>query len=201
MWESKIRHRWTHLQSRNRNRLTDTLTQTWHKPGWRQFIAKKSIWFWLGMGLPNFCKPCTNFWLPRWLRGKESACQCRRHRFDPWVGKIHWKRKWQPTPVFLPGKVHGQRSLAGCSPRDCKESGLTEQLSTNPVLPSLTSSWEFCRILKIHLNSTNNNRFLIVQRSRGSVKEYRLWYQTNLTLTGRLHWLCHLWHITWFFEV
>ena len=36
-----------------------------------------------------------------------------RHGFDPWVGKIRWSRKWQPTPVFLPGKAHEQRSLAG----------------------------------------------------------------------------------------
>ena len=45
--------------------------------------------------------------LPRWLSGKESACQCRRrkrHWFDPWFGKIPWSRKWQPAPVFLPGK-------------------------------------------------------------------------------------------------
>ena len=51
-----------------------------------------------------------------WLIGKESACQCKISRFDPWVGKISWRRKWQPTPVFLPGKSHGQRSLAGYSP-------------------------------------------------------------------------------------
>ena len=38
-----------------------------------------------------------------------------RHRFHPWVGKIPWRRKWQPTPVFLPGKSHGQRSLVGLS--------------------------------------------------------------------------------------
>ena len=48
--------------------------------------------------------------------GKESACQCRRHWFDPWVMKIPWKRKWQPTPVFLPGKSYGQKSLVGYSP-------------------------------------------------------------------------------------
>ena len=54
--------------------------------------------------------------LPRWCSGKESACPCRRHRFDPWVEKIPWRRKQQPTPVFLPGKSHGQRSLAGYSP-------------------------------------------------------------------------------------
>ena len=55
--------------------------------------------------------------LPWWLRDKESACQCRRCRFDLWVGKIPWRRKWQPTPVSLPGTCHGQRCLAGYSPR------------------------------------------------------------------------------------
>ena len=47
---------------------------------------------------------------------KESACQCRRYGFSPWVGKIPWRSKWQPTPVFLPGKSYGQRSLEGYSP-------------------------------------------------------------------------------------
>ena len=61
--------------------------------------------------------------LPCSSKGKESACmQRRRPRFDPWVGKILWRREWQPTPVFLPGESHGQRSLAGYSPWDCKES-------------------------------------------------------------------------------
>ena len=50
--------------------------------------------------------------LPRWHSSKESSCQCKRHRFDPWVGKIPWSRKWQPTAVFLPGKFHGQKNLA-----------------------------------------------------------------------------------------
>ena len=54
--------------------------------------------------------------IPRWYRGKESACQCWGHRFDLWVGKIPWSRKWQPTLEFLPGKSHRQRSLAGYSP-------------------------------------------------------------------------------------
>ena len=81
------------------------------------------------------CKPChserpasvllavtyCNMWLPRWRSGKESACQCRRCkrlRFSPWVGKIPWRKKWQPTPAFLPGKCHGQRSLVGYGPQD-----------------------------------------------------------------------------------
>ena len=45
--------------------------------------------------------------------------------FDPWVGMIHWRRKWQPTPVFLPRKSHGQRR-AGYIPWDHKDSGTTE---------------------------------------------------------------------------
>ena len=47
---------------------------------------------------------------------------------DPWVGKISWRRKWQPTPVLLPGKSHGWRSLVGYSPWGCKESDTTERL-------------------------------------------------------------------------
>ena len=69
-------------------------------------------------------------WLgaPRWLSGKEPACQCRRHRrlgFNPWVGKISWRREWQPTAVVLPGKSHGQRNLVGYSPWGSQESDMT----------------------------------------------------------------------------
>ena len=67
--------------------------------------------------------------LPRWWRGKEFACQCRRCGFHPWVGKIPWSRKWPPAPVFLPGKFHGLRSLAGYNSWVCKELGVTEWLS------------------------------------------------------------------------
>ena len=49
--------------------------------------------------------------------------------FDPWVGKIPWRRAWQPTPVFLPGETHGQRSLVGYSPWGHKELEMAEQLS------------------------------------------------------------------------
>ena len=66
---------------------------------------------------------------PGGASGKEPACQCRRHkrlRFDPWVRKIPWKRAWQPTPEFLPGKSHEQRSLVGYSPWGHRELDLTE---------------------------------------------------------------------------
>ena len=57
--------------------------------------------------------------------GKVLICQCRRlkrHGFDLWVGKIPWRRKWQLTSVFLPGKFHGHRSLVGYRPWGLKES-------------------------------------------------------------------------------
>ena len=60
---------------------------------------------------------------------KRMPCQCRRCKkcgFDPWVRKAPWSRKWQPTPVFLPGKFHGQRSLAGYNPWCHKESDTTK---------------------------------------------------------------------------
>ena len=64
--------------------------------------------------------------LPWWLHGKESTCQCRRCRFDPRVRKIPWRRKRQPTLVFLSGKFHGQRSPVGYSPQGHTESDTTE---------------------------------------------------------------------------
>ena len=64
--------------------------------------------------------------LPWWLSGKESTCQCRRCAFDPWDGKIPWRRKWQPTPVVLPGESHGQRSLVSYSPWGGKDSDRAE---------------------------------------------------------------------------
>ena len=71
--------------------------------------------------------------LHRWRGGKESASQSRRHkrcRFDPCVRKIPWSGKIQPTPVFLPGKFHGQRNLVGCSPWDHKKSDTAEHTCT-----------------------------------------------------------------------
>ena len=77
--------------------------------------------------------------LPRWHSGKESTCQCRRHRrygFDQWVGEIPWKKKQQLTPVFLPEKSHGQRSLAGYSPQGCKGVGHNLATKQNKAIES-----------------------------------------------------------------
>ena len=80
----------------------------------------------------KFCHLQLHRWtgrVPGWCSGKESTHQCRRSRrcrFKPQVGKIPQQRKWQLTPVFLPGKFHGQRSLVGYSPWGCKESDMTK---------------------------------------------------------------------------
>ena len=73
------------------------------------------------------CMSCLGF--PGGTSGKEPTCQCRRpkrHRFDPWVGKIPWRGAWQSTPLFLPRESHGQRSLAGYSPWGHKVLNTTE---------------------------------------------------------------------------
>ena len=86
--------------------------------------------------------------------GKEFACQCRKckkHRFNPWVGKIPWRRAWQPTSVFLPGEFHGERSLAGDSPWGCKESDTTEKLSVFFKKRNIYSFWCILVYLLVYL--------------------------------------------------
>ena len=93
--------------------------------------------------------------LPWWLRQLRILLPCRSPEFDLWIGKIPWRRKWRPLPVFLPGKFHGQRRLAGYTSWGRKESDMTEQLSTHPGIIStafiyLFIYWPFqaaCRIL------------------------------------------------------
>ena len=69
-----------------------------------------------------------------WLSGKEPSCQCRRHRrckFNPWVGKIPCSKKWQPTPVFLPGESYAHRNLADYSPYGGKVFNIIEHAHTH----------------------------------------------------------------------
>jgi len=90
--------------------------------------------YWSGVPLPSLVCVYICLYIPRWCHGKESTCQCRRHGsrgFDPWAGQIPRSKEWQPTPVFLPEKFHGQRSLAGYSPWSHRVSDTTERLSTH----------------------------------------------------------------------
>ena len=103
---------------------------------YKSLYFQPSVWYFTSRrhltSLVETVNSSLNYWKPeifRWLSGKESACQCRRHRrhgFDPWVRKISWRRKWQSTLVFLLGKFHGQRSLVDYSPWDHKECPLSE---------------------------------------------------------------------------
>ena len=84
---------------------------------------------------------------PGGASGKEPTCQCRRcrrHGFNIWVGKIPWKRKWQPTLVFLPGESHGQRTLAGYSPWGHKESDVTDHSTAHKNLNPRSSNLSTC---------------------------------------------------------
>ena len=81
--------------------------------------------------------------LPGSSDGKRICLQCGRPRFDPWVMKIPCRRKWQPTPVFLPGKFHGWRNLLGYSPWGCKESDKWLTAIVHGVAKSQTSDLLF----------------------------------------------------------
>ena len=94
------------------------------------------------------------YMLPRWLNGKESSCQCSRHRFNPWVRKIPWRRKWQPTSVFLPEKFHEQWSLEGYSSWGCKVSDIIEHLNNNYMLGTWNTAVSKIGTLHVLLKST-----------------------------------------------
>ena len=68
--------------------------------------------------------------MAQWVKNPPAMQETQDVGFDPWVRKMPWRRKWQPTPAFLPGKSQEQKSLVGYSPWDCKESYMTERLST-----------------------------------------------------------------------
>ena len=81
--------------------------------------------------------------MAQWLRIRLQCRSLRRHRFNPWVGKMPWRRRWQPSPAFLPGESHGQRSLAGYSLWVRKELDVTERLSTQAGSLRLNSTVRF----------------------------------------------------------
>ena len=67
-----------------------------------------------------------------WLRQERIRLQCGRPGFDPWVGKIPWRRAWQPAPVFWPGEPRGQRSL-GATVHGVAESDMTRTFTFHHV--------------------------------------------------------------------
>ena len=116
----------------------------------------------------------------RFPGGKEAACQCRRCRFNPWVRRIPWRREWQATPGFLPGKFF-QRSLVGYSPWGRKESDMTEQLNNSKN--RVSCKWKACLA---HLPSIRGHPSLLwagsVVRDQGQ--------SARRPLTGPGFWVC-----------
>ena len=112
---------------------------------------------------------CESFWreLPRWRQWQRTHLplqETKRHTFRPWAGKILWRRAWQLTPVFLPGKSCGQRSLAGYSPQGHKELDMTDDQYARSRQSRKT--WLDCwAILCAHLKiSVNLQTFLITSQ-------------------------------------
>ena len=94
------------------------------------------------------------------VKQTNTCLQCsrfKRRRFNPWVGKIPWRRAWQFTPVFLPGESHGQRSLVGYSPWGCKESDSTEVIEHEQEQKKINGY--FFVILKLTCNSSSTLLF------------------------------------------
>ena len=114
---------WDHKESDTTEWLSLSLSEFY-----TAFTCLPTSWFAVKMLLfllrrSSFPSFLLTFGLPSGSDGKKICLQCWRSRFDPWVRKIIWRRKWQPTPIFLAGESHEQRSLAGYSPWGRKELG------------------------------------------------------------------------------
>ena len=109
----------------------------------------------------HFALSLTMNGFPWWLDGIESTCQCRRFGLDLGVGEIPWRRKRQPTLVFLPGKSHGQRSLAGYSPWDLRE--LDKMTEQQHIIDLVTY------LLILLILSFAEQKFLILMKSSLSI--------------------------------
>ena len=107
-----------------------------HPQHWTQCVIRHSGTFFLYWSIANY-SPGGN--------SKEPACQHRGYKrcgFDPWVGKISWRRAWQPSPVFLPGEFHGQRSLVGYGPQGHKELDMAEATQHTQLINDVIVSGE-----------------------------------------------------------
>ena len=109
--------------------------------------------------------------------GKESGCpwrRYRRHRINPWVGKIPWKSKWQPTPVFLSGKLHGQRSPVVYSPWGHKESDMTERLTL------LSSLWQIIIVYIGSVTFYQNIKYLFKTHKEAEFRQWCAWWKIRI---------------------
>ena len=117
---------------------------------------------------------------PRGTSGEGPACQCRkrkRRRFDPWVGRIPWRRAWLPTPVFLCGESLGQGNLAGWSPQGCTESIMTEATERTHANAGATLH-RLCRSLQGNSEPWTNPRKVTLKSVRVTLQI--LFYQDKI---------------------
>jgi len=149
---------------------THSGTLAWKIP-WRRSLVQATVH---GVAksrarLRNFTSSSSNkgMGFPWWLSAKESACQCRRHRFDPWVMKIHWRRKWQPDFSILAWEILWTEELAGYSPWGHKSQTQLSDFTTiiTAILSYLTlSKFRFfiCSSVKLgNLNTVARNKIPI----------------------------------------
>ena len=134
MRSQRVRHDWS-----------DLLNTTPY--GWRQRITRPwslDYWCQISGDITQRLFRLFRTTAPRRLSGKESSCQCRRHkrcRFNLWVGKIPWSRKWQRTPIFLPGKFYRPRSLAA---KVTKSQTRLSMHTRNAAAPQKETMWGLC---------------------------------------------------------
>ena len=146
-----------------------------HKPETTETVQSSGQLKWRFVSNKHFVQVIlTRFW-PKKMH---STIECRRARFDSWVRKIPWRREWQPTAVFLPGKFHGQRSLAGYSPWGHK--------SRTRLSDSTTTAATICGDLElgvVHL--LHHSPVFSIQYSKTFISS--VWYQVNGDISAKWH--------------
>ena len=130
---------------------------------------------------------------PGGTSGKESTCQCRGYKrwgFVPWLGKISWRRKWWPTPLFLPAKSYGQRSLARYGPWGHKESDTTERLSTHTHVCLSTKCMHACIYLYTRTEKDCMHRLTTNVCSPEFIISLELFFECNTKTRGSNESVC-----------
>ena len=119
----KFKNTYIYFKNFIKYRVLISMTSEFLQQGLGIWLNMKTHW------LKKICWARSESLYSVWLRQQRIYPQCGRPGFDPWVGKIPWRREWLPTPVLLPGEFHGQRTLAGYSPWGHKEWNTTDQLT------------------------------------------------------------------------
>ena len=143
----------------------------------RDCVFKYLQWEWWHRGVS---------WWFRWWR---ISLRWGKPRFDPWVRKISWRRKWQPTPVLLPGEFHWQRSLAGYSPWGHKESNATKKLTLSLSLQVL---WSWQKIRKVSVKHSKQDQGhsweSLNEQLFSALKTAEYWHKLILRMSFTVRW-------------